>query len=308
MARARNIKPGFFKNEDLSECTPWARLCFAGLWTLADREGRLEDRPKRVKGELFAFDTIEVEPMLDELQRFGFIRRYRAADGRALIQIVNFLKHQNPHHREPDSVLPPEVDPVLPQDAQGEPEASGSSEGGEAQGKPKSSGTSEVPPAQGQPEASPGQDPPKDDLPRGSSPAESPISESGDLIPDSGNPPPQAPAEPTAAVTTKTERGKRLPPEWVLPMAWGEWALQKYPHWTAEIVRDVATKFRNHWVAKSGKDATKLDWLATWQNWCSSSITQRDYPIPQALTAGSADKASRLAQRLSNEQRTIDAE
>jgi hypothetical protein len=105
MARARNIKPGFFKNEDLAECSPWARLCFVGLWTLADREGRLEDRPKRIKAELFAFDSIEVEPLLDELAGRGFIMRYRA-EGRTVILIPTFLKHQNPHHREQPSELP----------------------------------------------------------------------------------------------------------------------------------------------------------------------------------------------------------
>lgn len=25
--------------------------------------------------------------------------------------------------------------------------------------------------------------------------------------------------------------------------------------------------FRNYWVAKSGRDAAKLDWEATWHNW-----------------------------------------
>lgn len=31
---------------------------------------------------------------------------------------------------------------------------------------------------------------------------------------------------------------------------------------------DTATeRFVNHWRAKAGKDATKLDWLATWRNW-----------------------------------------
>ena len=49
MARARNIKPGFFKNEFLAEMPCEVRLLFIGLWTLADREGRLEDRPKRIK-------------------------------------------------------------------------------------------------------------------------------------------------------------------------------------------------------------------------------------------------------------------
>ena len=44
MARARLLKPGFFTNEDLCELPAFGRLLFAGLWTIADREGRLEDR------------------------------------------------------------------------------------------------------------------------------------------------------------------------------------------------------------------------------------------------------------------------
>lgn len=110
--RARNLKPGFFKNEDLAECSPWARLCFAGLWLMSDRDGRLEDRPKRIKGELFAYDSIEVEPLLCELEARGFIARY-VVDGLGIIQIVAFSKHQNPHHREPESELPPMPSPGL---------------------------------------------------------------------------------------------------------------------------------------------------------------------------------------------------
>ena len=106
MARARNIKPGFFKNEDLAECTPWARLCFAGLWVLADRDGRLEDRPKRIKGELFPFDSVEVEPLLQELERFKFIVRYET-DGIKAIQVLEFQRHQTPHYSEKPSVIKP---------------------------------------------------------------------------------------------------------------------------------------------------------------------------------------------------------
>ncbi|KWT72250.1 MULTISPECIES: phage replication protein [unclassified Variovorax] len=107
MARARNIKPGFFKNEDLAECSAFARLCFAGLWTLADREGRLEDRAKKIKGELFPFDSIEVEPLLQELVRWGFIKRYQWA-GVRYIQIAAFVKHQVPHGTEKDGQIPDE--------------------------------------------------------------------------------------------------------------------------------------------------------------------------------------------------------
>lgn len=105
MARARNIKPGFFDNDTLAECEPLARLLFAGLWTLADREGRMEDRPRRIKAALLAYDDCDVESLLSQLEQRGFILRYQA-DGLALIQVLAFSKHQNPHKNEAPSELP----------------------------------------------------------------------------------------------------------------------------------------------------------------------------------------------------------
>jgi hypothetical protein len=105
MARARNIKPGFFKNEELVELPYEYRLLFIGLWTLADREGRLEDRPKRVKMEVFPADNVDVEAGLDALQGAGFIQRYSVGECQ-YIQVVNFTKHQNPHKNERPSSIP----------------------------------------------------------------------------------------------------------------------------------------------------------------------------------------------------------
>lgn len=105
MARARNIKPGFFTNDHLAEIQPLGRLLFAGLWTIADREGRLEDRPKRIKAEVLPYDKCNVDALLGQLECAGFIRRY-AAEGHQYIQVLNFGKHQNPHVREPESVIP----------------------------------------------------------------------------------------------------------------------------------------------------------------------------------------------------------
>lgn len=107
MARARNIKPGFFANELLVELPFETRLLFIGLWTEADREGRLEDRPKRIKMALFPADNVDINAMLADLERMGFIRRYNAG-GTAAIQIVNWSKHQNPHHTEKKSEISPE--------------------------------------------------------------------------------------------------------------------------------------------------------------------------------------------------------
>lgn len=106
MARSRNIKPGLFKNEVLGVADPLYTLLFEGLWLLADREGRLEDRPLRIKGEVFPYrDGLDMNAMLDWLQANGFIRRYTAA-GKKCIFIVEFRKHQNPHKNETESELP----------------------------------------------------------------------------------------------------------------------------------------------------------------------------------------------------------
>lgn len=105
MARARNIKPSFFTNEDLVELPFEDRLLFIGLWTLADREGRLEDRPKRIKMAVFPADNVDVDSSLARLAKAGFIARYEAR-GISCIQVLNFAKHQNPHVREAASELP----------------------------------------------------------------------------------------------------------------------------------------------------------------------------------------------------------
>src|ERR1035437_9585347 len=103
MARQRTIDPGFFRNEDLAELPFEARLLFAGLWTQADREGRLEDRPKRIKGDIFPHDAVDVDALLDSL--VGMIRRYRVGDIR-VIDIPSWHKFQHCHPREKPSVLP----------------------------------------------------------------------------------------------------------------------------------------------------------------------------------------------------------
>lgn len=105
MARSRIIKPGFFTNEMLAELSFEARLCFAGLWTLADREGRLEDRPKRIAAALFPYDTVDIHAILASLTDSGFIDRYRAGEV-AVISLPTFFDHQHPHPRELASILP----------------------------------------------------------------------------------------------------------------------------------------------------------------------------------------------------------
>lgn len=105
MARSRNIKPGFFVNEDLAKCGPMGQLLFAGLWTLADKEGRLEDRPARIKAQTLPYYDCAIDELLASLASHGFIARYQV-ESRRYIQIVNWAKHQTPHHKEVESTIP----------------------------------------------------------------------------------------------------------------------------------------------------------------------------------------------------------
>lgn len=105
MPRARNIKPGFFRNADLVELPFEARLLFIGLWTLADREGRLEDRPKQIKMEIFPADNVDCDALIGLLEGIGVVARYEHG-GKRYLQVVNFCKHQNPHRDEKASTIP----------------------------------------------------------------------------------------------------------------------------------------------------------------------------------------------------------
>jgi hypothetical protein len=72
---------------------------------MADREGRLEYRPKRIKAEVLPYDNGSIEKMVDELQCKNFLQVY-SVNGNNYINIVNFRKHQNPHVRESESSCP----------------------------------------------------------------------------------------------------------------------------------------------------------------------------------------------------------
>ena len=102
--RTRYLKPGFYENEELAALPAVTRLLYAGLWLIADKDGRLQDRPAKIKGDLFPYDATPVERHLKALADGGFILRYEV-DGKRLIWISTFLAHQKPHPKEAASVL-----------------------------------------------------------------------------------------------------------------------------------------------------------------------------------------------------------
>ena len=208
MARARNIKPGFFTNDVLAELPALTRLLFAGLWTIADREGRLEDRPKKIKAEVLPYDECDPDAMLEALQASGFIRRYTAA-GKAVVQILAWDKHQNPHVKEAASTLP----------EMGNPDAS----------------TEQAPDKHS---ASTVQAPDED------SKAGQPEPERAGLIPDSGFLIPDSNAHPGAAAPAPA--GAFVRPEWIPADTWAAYLktrtgkkAKNEPHALGLIVKDL---------------------------------------------------------------------
>ena len=76
MARARNIKPSFFSNDELSELEPLARVLFIGMWTIADFKGCFEYKPKRLKVQILPYDECDIEQLVSDLDKSGFISIY----------------------------------------------------------------------------------------------------------------------------------------------------------------------------------------------------------------------------------------
>lgn len=99
MARARNIKPSFFQNEELGELSPITRLAFIGMWTVADYKGCIEFRPKRLKVQLMPYDNCDFEEIANDLDKSGLLKIYTVS-GQRYLKLLTFEKHQNPHKNE----------------------------------------------------------------------------------------------------------------------------------------------------------------------------------------------------------------
>jgi hypothetical protein len=250
MARARNLKPGFFTNDELAETGPLGMLLFEALWCLADREGRMEDRPKKLKIEALPYFDADVDALLTALAARGFVLRYEV-DGVRYLQIVNFLKHQNPHVKEAPSTIP----------------APPSTDGSDCQ-------------ALDQHQTSTGLTPDEHEK----SPADSlnPHPDSGFRIPDCGSaaqaPPPAPKPSPDAPLPGKRTRGERAtkaPAAFELTDEHYEYATVK--GLTTPQTIEETERFLN-WCRSKGQ--TYVDWQAAWKNWITRAVGYRAEQTP----------------------------
>jgi len=74
-------------------------------------------------------------------------------------------------------------------------------------------------------------------------------------------------------------RGTRIPDDWTPNVLEAK----------AEGLTDVdiereAARFRDYWKSRAGSAAVKLDWSATWRNWCRNAAEKFGRPRPVAAT------------------------
>lgn len=106
--RRREISPEFWTDEKVVQLSDPAKLLFIGLWNMADREGRVECKPKTIGFKIRPWAPGEVPVLLDELITFDLVKRYQVG-GAEVLSIPKFAEHQRIHPKEMASRLPPEV-------------------------------------------------------------------------------------------------------------------------------------------------------------------------------------------------------
>lgn len=113
--------------------------------------------------------------------------------------------------------------------------------------------------------------------------------------PSHKNLPSHAPAPaPAPSLTPKSRsralaRATRLPKDWTLPTVCAEWT-EETLGWPHKKIYEVAESFRDYWIAVPGMKGTKLDWNATWRNWCRN---QRGNGKTEDGNAAAFEKAKR---------------
>lgn len=81
---------------------------------------------------------------------------------------------------------------------------------------------------------------------------------------------------------TISNKGTRFSVEATLDSSWLDWCLQNRPDLNPQQTFEA---FKDYWISATGRNATKLDWEATWRNWCRNQRKQSTAFVNQKRTA-----------------------
>jgi hypothetical protein len=244
MARIRTVKPEFFTSLTVAGLSVEARLTFIGLWTHVDDQGRCVDDPRLIKAAVWPLDdriSSDVERDLKELTESSLILRYKVGE-RSYLCVRAWDEHQRINRPTKSKLPAPPEDP-----------------------EPPSSGNRASP----QPVETPVDSPDRIPSTSESVTAHAPLTEDSlternrEQGKEQGKEqglatPPASPREPAS------KRGTRLPDDFAVTADMVTWARQNHPHVNGAY---ETQKFVDYWRGRSGKDATKVDWIGTWRNW-----------------------------------------
>lgn len=111
MANKRMMSSDMFSDDVFMELDDITRLVWIGLIVMsADDQGRLQDNEMLVKSQIFPMDNkpqARVKQSMDLLVEKGLLQRYQK-DGKKLMQIVNWWKHQSPSWASPSNYPAPD--------------------------------------------------------------------------------------------------------------------------------------------------------------------------------------------------------
>lgn len=111
MANRRMINSDLFSDDVFMELDDLTRLTWIGLIVMsADDQGRLQDNEMLIKSQIFPMDNkppAKIRQSIDTLEKNEMIYRYQK-DGKKLIQIVNWWKHQSPSWASASNYPPPD--------------------------------------------------------------------------------------------------------------------------------------------------------------------------------------------------------
>jgi len=139
MARRRWIDPSFWDDEDIGDLTFRERLFFIGCWSNADDEGRIRGNPAHLRAEIFQYDDLSLEEILEirdrvlaMMGRSLFLYQKNGRDYLAFDE-EHWKRYQNPNHPKPSTLpAPPQREDRGPQEARKNPDRAPQEEGQKA--------------------------------------------------------------------------------------------------------------------------------------------------------------------------------
>ena len=248
MARIRSIHPGIWTDEAFMEASAFGRLLIFGLWNEAFDDGVFAWKPLTIKARIFPVDNVDIDELLLGLERLGVIRSFMS-NGKRYGAIRNFQKYQRPKKPNSSGALSDELAVFV--------------------GKNETASEIDSDQESLSPEPVPNQF-------RTSTEISSQREDGGGRREDGGGKREEVNRKEEKEGSLRSPSKKKSPPEkraCRLPVDWSpsdsacEFAKDQVgDRWRIEL-----EKFRDYWIGKSGKDATKLDWDATWRNWIRNS-------------------------------------